>query len=151
MMGTIFDTGWAWMIGGVILAGLEIIVPGIFLLWIGLGALTVGLILSIAPGLPFPWQALIFAVSMLSSLGLGFWIQRRSRTTGEDSFLNREMEAMIGQEYIAITPFVAGRGRIKVRDSSYAALSDQDIAEGDLVTVIGLSDDRPRVVKAPRS
>ncbi|MBU0725446.1 MAG: NfeD family protein [Alphaproteobacteria bacterium] len=151
MIGTIFDTSWAWIIAGMILAGLEIILPGIFLLWVGLGALAVGLILSIAPGLPLPWQALVFALSMLSSLGLGFWIQRRSRATGEDSFLNREMEAMIGQEYIAITTFVAGRGRIKVRDSSYAAVSDEAIAEGDLVTVIGLSDDRPRVVKAPRS
>ena len=151
MIGMIFDTRWAWIIGGMILAGLEIIVPGIFLLWIGLGALAVGLVLSIVPGLPLPWQALIFAVSMLSSLGLGFWIQRRSRATGEDRFLNREMAAMIGQEYLAITPFVAGRGRIKVRDSSFAAVSDEEIAEGDLVTVIGLSDDRPRVVKVPRS
>ena len=119
MIGTIFDTSWAWMIGGVILAGLEILSNHALA---GRGLLR------------------LCDHSRLARCG-----------TGEASFLNREMEAMIGQEYIAITPFVAGRGRIKVRDSSYAALSDDEIAEGDLVTVIGLSDDRPRVVKAPRS
>lgn len=148
MIEQIFDLTWGWIIAGVIIAGLEILVPGVFLLWVGLGAFTVGVVLSLIPGLPLAWQSLVFAVSMLSSLGLGFWIQRRSGLTKKASLLNREMEAMVGQRYIAIAPFITGRGRIKVQDTSYAAVSEEAIAKGDLVEVVAISDGRPRVVKA---
>jgi inner membrane protein len=66
-----FSWTWAWIIAGVIIAGLEILIPGVFLLWLGLGALATGIILVLVPGLPLAWQALVFAVSMVSSLGLG--------------------------------------------------------------------------------
>lgn len=147
MIEQIFDFTWGWIVVGVILVGLEILVPGVFLLWVGLGAIAVGLILSLAPDLPVAWQALVFAGSMLSSLSLGFWVQRRSgRDTGA-RMLNREMQDMIGQRYVATSAFVAGRGRIRVRDTSYAAVSDDDVAAGDIVEVVALSSGRPRVVK----
>jgi inner membrane protein len=151
MIEQIFDFTWGWIIAGVILAGLEVLVPGVFLLWIGLGALAVGLILSLVPDLPLAWQGLIFAASMLSSLALGFWIQRRSGRSPDAVLLNRELDSMIGQRYTAISPFVAGRGRIKVQDSSYAAHGDDGIMPGDLVEVVAISDGRPQVVRAPKA
>lgn len=151
MIEQIFDHTWAWIIAGAVLAGLEILVPGVFLIWIGLGAVTVGLVLSLLPDLTPAWQALIFAVSMLCSLGLGFWIQRNSGRTREARVLNREVEQMVGQRYVAITSFTAGRGRIKVQDSSYAAVGEHAINAGDLVEVVALSDGRPRVVRVLQS
>jgi len=148
MIEQIFDFTWGWIIAGVILAGLEILVPGVFLLWIGLGALAVGLILSLAPDLPLAWQALVFAGAMLASLGLGFWVQRRSGRDREAVLLNRELQAMVGQHYLAITPFTAGHGRIRVADGSYAAVGE-DIAEGDEVEVVAIEAGRPRVAKVP--
>jgi inner membrane protein len=143
-----FDWTWAWIIAGAIIAGLEILVPGIYLMWIGFGAVATGLVLARYPDLPLEWQILVFAVSMLSSLGIGFWIQRRSGRTRQARFLNREMKQMIGQTYVAVGPFVVGRGRIKVHDSSYAAVSDEAIAAGDIVKVVAIEDGRPKVVKA---
>ncbi|MFN4090610.1 MAG: NfeD family protein [Alphaproteobacteria bacterium] len=148
MIEQIFDYTWGWIVAGMILAGLEILVPGVFLLWIGLGAMTVGLVLSLFPELPPAWQALIFAISMLSSLGFGVWIQRRSGVSADAGRLNREMEQMIGQKYVAISPFIAGRGRIKVQDSSYAAVGEDTIGSGDVVEVVAIIDGRPQVVKA---
>jgi len=148
MIEQIFDYNWGWIVAGMTLAGLEILVPGVFLLWIGLGAMTVGLVLSLFPELPLAWQALIFAISMLSSLGFGFWIQRRSGVSADAGRLNREMEQMIGQKYVAISPFIAGRGRIKVQDSSYAAVGEDTIGAGDVVEVVAIIDGRPQVVKA---
>lgn len=147
MLEQLFDFTWGWIIAGVVLAGLEILVPGVFLLWIGLGALAVGLILSLAPGLPLAWQALVFAAAMLASLGLGFWVQRRSGRGEEARLLNRELQAMVGQRYLAVAPFTAGHGRIKVQDGSYAALGEETIAAGDLVEVVAIDSGRPQVVK----
>lgn len=147
MMGHIFDLAWVWIIGGVIVAGLEILLPGAYLLWIGLGAIVVGLVLSVAPELPFAWQAMVFAASMLLCLGVGVWLQNRRRTTEPASTLNRETASMIGQRYMAIAPFIHGRGRIKVQDTSFAAVSEDAIAEGDLVVVTAFVDGRAIVVK----
>jgi inner membrane protein len=146
-----FDWTWAWIILGVIIAGLEILVPGIYLLWIGLGAAATGVVLARYPDLPLAWQMLVFAVSMVSSIGIGFWIQRRSGRSRGARLLNREMKAMIGQSYVALTPFEVGHGRIKVLDSSYAALSDEAIAAGDVVEVVAIEDGRPKVAKASRA
>jgi hypothetical protein len=146
-----FDWTWAWIIAGAIIAGLEILVPGIYLMWIGFGAVATGVVLARYPDLPLAWQMLVFAVSMLSSLGIGFWIQRRSGRTRQARFLNREMKQMIGQTYVAVGPFVVGRGRIKVHDSSYAAVSDEAIAAGEIVKVVAIEDGRPKVVKASPS
>ena len=143
-----FDWTWGWIIAGAVIAALEILLPGVFLMWIGLGAFAVGVVLTRYPGLPLAWQMLVFAVSMISSLGIGFWIQRRSGRGKQSRFLNRELKAMIGQSYIAIAPFSVGHGRIKVQDSSYAAVSDEEIRAGDVVEVVAIEDGRPKVVKA---
>jgi inner membrane protein len=151
MIEQVFDWTWAWIIAGAVIAGLEILVPGMFLLWIGIGAVATGVLLARYPDLTLAWQFLVFAVSMVSSIGIGFWIQRRSGRSKQARFLNREMKAMVGKRYVAITPFTVGRGRIKVHDSSYAALSNEDIAAGDVVEVVAIEDGRPKVVKAPGS
>ena len=143
-----FDWTWGWMIAGAVIAALEILLPGIFLMWIGLGAFAVGVVLTRYPELPLAWQMLVFAVSMVSSLGIGFWIQRRSGRSRKSKFLNRELKAMIGQRYVAIAPFTVGHGRIKVQDSSYAAVSDESIEAGEVVEVVAFEDGRPKVVKA---
>ena len=143
-METLFDSPWIWMIAGVVIAGLEILVPGVFLLWIGLGAFAVGLILTLAPELPLAWQMLIFAVAMLSSIGLGFAIQRRSKAEGAP-MLNQDLQAMIGRRYVALADFEAGRGRIRVADTSFAVVSDDPIKQGELVEVTAIDGARPRV------
>ena len=148
MLEQAFNWSWGWMIAGAIIAGLEILFPGIFLLWIGLVAFAVGVVLTRYPELPLAWQMLVFAVSMVSSLSIGFWIQRRSDRSQNARFLNEELEAMIGQTYIANSRFVARHGRIKVKDSSYAAVSDEEIEAGALVEVVAIEDGRPKVVKS---
>lgn len=145
-----FDWAWAWIIAGAIIAGLEILAPGMFLMWIGFGAVATGVILARYPDLPLPWQMLVFAVSMISSVGIGFWIQRRSGRTRQARLLNEQLKGMVGGTYVAIAPFVVGRGRIKVQDTSFAAVSDEDIATGEVVEVVAIVDGRPKVARAHR-
>jgi hypothetical protein len=146
-----FDWAWAWIIAGAVIAGLEILVPGMFLMWIGLGAVATGVILARYPDLPLAWQMLVFAISMISSIGIGFWIQRRSGRGKHSRLLNEELKAMIGETYVAVAPFVVGRGRIKVQDTSFAAVSDENIETGEVVEVVGIVNGRPKVARARHS
>ena len=40
---------WNWLIFGIILMALELVAPGVFLFWLGLAALLVGLLSFVAP------------------------------------------------------------------------------------------------------
>lgn len=132
----LFVSPWYWLIGGLIIAGLELLAAGVFLLWIGLGAMIVGLVLMLMPGLPFAAQLLVFALSMLGSIGLGFYIQRRSGPVSAEQEVNQELAGMVGRRCEAATDFAAGRGRIRVGDTTYGALGDDAIRAGDIVEIV---------------
>lgn len=148
MLESVFAAHWIWIIAGVFIAGLEILVPGVFLLWLGLGALATGVLLLLLPDMSLAWQLLVFALSMLTSISLGFYVQRNSRLGPSAALMNRELYAMIGQRYVAITDFQAGQGRIRVADSSYHVLGDDSIRTGDKVEVSAIEGNTLRVVKA---
>jgi len=144
----LFVSPWYWIIAGTILMGLEILIPGVFVLWIGLGALVVGLFLALFPEASPAWQLVLFAVAMLASIGTGFVIQRRGRNRPDAAnALNQERNTMRGHSYAAIDDFSGGHGRVRVGDGSYAAVSDDAIREGEMVTVTAIDDGRLVVKK----
>ncbi len=144
----LFASPWPWVIAGALLVGLEIVAPGVFLLWIGLGALTVGLVLLGAPELALPWQLLAFALAMPASLAIGFAIQRRSRRSASDDTLNRELDALLGRQAEAVQAFQDGRGRIRVGDSSYPAHCDTPVAAGQTLRIVAHAADGSFTVAA---
>lgn len=144
----VFDATWAWIIVGAVIAGLEIVVPGVFLLWIGLGALATGLILTLSPDMPLAWQLIVFAACMIAAMSLGLSLQKKGEEDPKAATLNREMQGLVGQRTVATSAFVAGRGRIRVQDTTFAAIGEDPIGEGDLVDIVAIEDGLPRVRKA---
>lgn len=132
----LFVSPWYWLIGGLVLAGLEMIVAGVFLLWIGLGAMVVGVMLLLMPDLSLTAQLLMFALTMLGSIGLGFVIQRRSGLSSGAEEINQELHGLVGRRCEAAVDFVAGRGRIRVGDTTYAAQGEESIQAGDIVEIV---------------
>ena len=130
---TIATSAWSWIIVGLIFAGLEIMVPGVFLLWVGLGALVVGLALTLFPDMTLAWQAVVFAVSMLASVGLGFVVQRRKQQGTTE--LNREMDQLVGRQCEVSQAFKAAKGRVRLGDTTYAAVGPDELAVGQIVRI----------------
>lgn len=145
MLETVFDAPWAWLVAGTFLAGLEIVVPGAYLLWIGLGAIATGVLLMLLPDIPLAWQLAVFAACMIAAICAGVVLQRKGRDDPEAATLNRETEALVGRRTVATTAFVAGRGRIRVQDTTFAALSEDALAPGELVDIVAIEDGQPRV------
>ncbi|MDP2122326.1 MAG: NfeD family protein [Hoeflea sp.] len=112
---------WTWWIVGLIFLGLEIVVPGVFLLWIGLAALVVG-------GLSFPlwgyafwgWQTqmLVFAVLALALALVGRRISRANLDT-DQPMLNRRLEGLVGRTATLEEPIREGKGRIRLDDTTW--------------------------------
>ena len=110
-----------WWIVGLVFLGLEILVPGVFLLWIGLAALVVG-------GLSFPlwgtaiwgWQMqmLVFAALALAFALFGRRISRSNADT-DQPMLNRRLEGLVGRTATLEEPIREGKGRIRLDDTTW--------------------------------
>lgn len=136
-MTAIFDSAWYWLIAGLLLVGLEIAAPGIYLLWVGLGAILVGLFVAAVPDAPLPVQLIVLSAAMLGTILLGVRLQTRKRR-GQAPGLNQGMAASIGKTATAAATFHAGAGRIAIDDTTYPARSSHPLREGDAVVIRGV-------------
>ena len=110
---------WTWIILGVVFIGIELLAPGVFLLWLGLAAVATG-VLDWAFGLSWQAALIAFAVLSVASVLLGRALTRHPEEEDEDrSALNRRGHALVGRVFTLETPIAGGAGRIRVDDSSW--------------------------------
>ena len=129
---------WSWWIAGLVLLGAEIVIPGIFLLWIGLAAIVVG-------ALSFPlwdmaawsWQLqfVLFAVLSVCSALIGRRVMKGRGNDSDQPMLNRRMEGLIGRTPTLEEPISEGRGRIRL-DDTFWVVRGPDLPIGVRVRVL---------------
>ncbi|MGV8853129.1 MAG: NfeD family protein [Devosia sp.] len=126
---------WSWIVAGLILLGLELVVPGGFLLWMGISGIVVGL-LTMAQPMPWPAQWLIFGV--LSLLTIALWVQwnRRRPAASDRPYLNRRADYFIGHETVLEQAIEQGFGRVVLGDSVWR-VSGPDLPVGQAVRIVG--------------
>jgi inner membrane protein len=129
---------WNWMALGLVLLALEIMVPGIFLLWIGIAAIIVGsLTLMIGDAAMWSWQLqiVLFLVLSLVSAYIGKKVMAGGNETGSEPFLNQRAEQLVGRTATLAEPISDGRGRIKLGDTQWR-VSGPDLPVGTKVKVV---------------
>jgi inner membrane protein len=110
---------WSWIVLGLALMGLELLAPGVFLLWLGLAAVATGM-LDWAFDLSWQAAAICFAMLSVASVLLGRAVTRHpEEEDAGPSALNRRGHALVGHVFTLETPIVEGSGRIRVDDSSW--------------------------------
>ena len=109
---------WSWIVLGLALMGLELLAPGVFLLWLGLAAVATG-VLDWAFDLSWQAAAICFAILSVASVLLGRAVTRHPEEDAGPSALNRRGHALVGRVFTLETPIVEGSGRIRVDDSSW--------------------------------
>lgn len=138
-----FELGpWNWMMLGFVLLALEIVLPGVFLLWIGIAALITGTIsLVIWDAGIWLWQVqvLVFLILSLISAYAGSRIMGSANATSDQPLLNRRSEQMIGKTATLTEPIREGHGRIKLGDTMWS-VSGPDLPTGARVRVTGVDD-----------
>ena len=109
---------WNWLIFGVVLMALELLAPGVFLFWLGLAALLVGL-LSFAINPSWQLQILMFAVFATAAVPLWRRMARNNKAVSQSNpFLNKRADApnqkiiMLPMEAVSLLGSLAGIGEI---------------------------------------
>ncbi len=140
---------WHWLILGMLLVGLEMLVPTFFLMWFGLGALLVGAVMLVAtPG--FAPQLLLWAVSSLAMMGLWLkWFKNPDRTRA-----GQAKEGVIGVTGLMTRPVTAtGNGEILFQRPVLGAdrwpvVADAPIAAGARAKVVDVLGQTLKVEKS---
>ncbi|RUM97490.1 NfeD family protein [Pseudaminobacter arsenicus] len=128
---------WNWMVLGFALLALEILVPGVFLLWIGIAALitsAISLMLWDASAWVWQVQVLVFLLLSLVSAYLGNRLMGGRNGQSDQPLLNRRSEQLIGRTATLTEPIREGRGRIQLGDTLWL-VSGPDLPTGTRVRV----------------
>ena len=107
---------WNWLILAAILFVLELLSPGIFLMWFGMAAAVTALI-AFAYDIAWQWQLIWFCGLSLAAVLLAAKYLRKHPLESERPLLNERAVQLIGQSFDLIDPIVNGRGSIKTGDT----------------------------------
>ena len=123
---------WNWLIFGFVLMALELLAPGVFLFWLGLAALLVGL-LSFAINPAWQTQLLLFAVAAVPAWR--YFARSASSNSVSNPFLNKRTEAMVGREFTLEKPIVDGSGTVRIDDTIWR-VAGPDTPAGSRVKIV---------------
>lgn len=130
------DPGWLWMIGGVLLLAAEILLPGVFMVWIGIAAIVTGLF-ALLFGIGLAGQLGLFALYSVLAVLVGRRFYAVQGTTSSDHQLNEPGARLVGRRVIVVQAVDEDSGRVRVGDSEWSARGGPAQA-GDRVRITGV-------------
>jgi len=130
------DPHWAWLILAGLLFIAEIMVPGIFLIWIGMAALVTGLA-TLALGIPEPLQFALFAMLAIAAVFAGRRWFALNPIESSDPLLNDRAARLVGETVTVVEAIAGGEGRVRVGDGVWPA-KGADAPLGARLRVIGI-------------
>jgi inner membrane protein len=136
---------WVWIIAGLILLGLELLAPGVFLVWFGIAALFTGVFAFVTD---FGWQVdlIVFVVLAIVAVIIG---RRYFSGSGqsEQPLLNQRAQRHVGSVHVLADPVVDGQGRIRIDDTNWR-IAGPDLPSGTRVRVTAVDGAVLRVERA---
>ena len=127
---------WHWVILGLGMVALELMIPGAFLLWIGIAALILGGITFLFP-LSVTVQLVLFGVIALLATIVGRKVIRLQVDDGAPVTLNRRGQQLVGQTIVLDVPIVNDHAHVTVADSKWR-VKGPDLPAGAVVKVVGV-------------
>lgn len=138
----IFELGpWGWWVLGLILLAAEMVLPGVFLVWIGIAALLTGvlsLLLWSADIWMWQTQLLVFALLSVAAVLIGRRLVTRAGNASDEPLLNQRGARLVGRTAILEEPISQGRGRIRLDDTTWL-VEGPDLPAGGRVRVVASS------------
>ncbi|MBX7481587.1 NfeD family protein [Qipengyuania qiaonensis] len=129
------ETYWIWLIVGLALAALEMVVPGVYLIWLAMAALSVA-VLAFVSAPPLALQIIAWvSLSLIFAFSAKRWLRERP-IVSSDPLLNNRVGRLVGETALVTQAIESGSGRVKVGDSEWIARGT-DTDAGMRVRIIG--------------
>lgn len=134
---------WTWMAFGLLLLAVEVLVPGVFMVWFGIAALitgTLSLALWSTDVWTWPVQTVVFLIlSAVCVLAGRRWMAARATET-DQPLLNQRTAQLVGRRATLEDAIVNGYGRVRIGDTLWR-VKGPDLPVGTQVTVTSAEDD----------
>ncbi|MBP2233216.1 membrane protein implicated in regulation of membrane protease activity [Azospirillum agricola] len=125
-----------WTAIGVALAALELVVPGIFLIWFGGAALATALAAWLSGGWPPMTELALFTVLSAVAIGAAIAYARWKPAAAEPNDVNDRAGQLVGRVVTLGDPIVNGQGRVFIGDTLWR-VEGPDRPAGASMTVAG--------------
>ena len=129
---------WHWIVIGLGLSIAEMAIPSFFIIWFGIGAIGVGLILLLTPELTVAAQLLIWAV--ISSILVGIWFRYlRPRTITAVGTSAANVTGEVGILVSDLSPNSRGQVRFQkpvLGSDLWECYAEQNIKAGERVRIV---------------
>jgi membrane protein implicated in regulation of membrane protease activity len=129
------EAHWVWLTLGLLLGALEMLVPGVYLIWLALAAIITGVLTGLFD-LSFPLQVVDFVSLSLIAVFSARRFLRERPIESPDPLLNHRAQRLVGEMALVTAPITHGSGRVKLGDSEWIARG-ADVAAGEYVRVTG--------------
>ena len=137
---------WVWWILAGLLLIVELLLAGIFFVWLGIAAAIMGVIDLVSPPLSWQVEVVIFAVlSAVLVIAGRPWLKRRQALESDQPNLNRRMHDYVGKSYVLDEAIINGRGKVKIDDTLWE-VTGPDLPQGAWVRIVGVDGLRLRAM-----
>lgn len=127
---------FAWAAVALLLFAAEAMAPGAFMLWLGLAAAVVFVVVLLFSGIPVLAQVALFVVlSFVSIQVYRRWFRNREKPSDQPT-LNRRAAALVGRVVPLERGIVDGRGRVQIADAFWE-VAGPELPAGTNVRVTG--------------
>ena len=124
-----------WFLIGLGLLLLELVLPGLAILFFGVGAWVTALVCAFTD-INLNWQILIFlAASMLGLVVLRKYLKKRFFSK-RDTEAQDQLEEFIGRKARAVEDFKDGAGKVEFKGTRWTARCDEKVSKGQWVIIL---------------
>jgi membrane protein implicated in regulation of membrane protease activity len=123
-----------WLVLGLILSILEMLIPGIFMIWIGIAAFLTSIVAYL--GACIYTQIISFVVFSIVSTLLGKKIYDKLDVK---NYINQRAKDLVGEEVTLLFDIENGKSRVNLADSQWTVKSDEQLKKGDKAKVVSVS------------
>ena len=132
-----------WVIAGLARSLLELIVPGVYLIWFGFAAFVVSIAVYFMP-LEFTTQLIVFAIASgifaVIDVAVYRYIFSKAQVPAEYKNLNNTAEQYVGQLVTVAEDTADNRTKVKIGDTYWLASCQKPFKQGDTAKVVGVKD-----------
>lgn len=130
-----WEPHWLWLALGLLLAVAEMVIPGVFLIWLAGAAILTGVLAFVLP-IGVPLQIVIFAVAAIAAVFTGRSYIRRNPVEEADPLMNRRGQRMVGEVVRVSQAIVDGHGKVHLGDGEWL-VRGPDAAVGARMRITG--------------
>jgi len=139
---TIFNPTLLWFLAGLALIFLEFMVPGVILVFFGIGAWAAAVTTHFGLTASFQFQLLVFAVtSILLLVVLRKWIQGKFYGhVGDVQDQTKNIDEFTGQIVVVLEDVIPNKmkGAVEFKGARWRAVSNEEIKKGEMAIITGV-------------